>query len=277
MSLFICTSNQGKLAEFSNMLSAENKIIGIRDLKKIESIKQIEAIENSDYFFSNALIKILSALKYISDNFKIKEFNEIEKIIVDDSGLCVPALNFLPGVHSATYAGSPKDDTNNRKKLIYEIGNLGSTTDFQNEKRTPAFFVCFLIEIAIKDLKSNSIINYNIKDAKSLVNKNIIEFEEKCLHKVDFNSDGGFFTDKISIPTLIPQFISNFILNIHYGFCCGEVSNSEQNLIQGAGHGYDSLFYSVSKKDLSFASITMEEKNAKSHRAFAMKAMRGDF
>ena len=68
------------------------------------------------------------------------------------------------------------------------------------------------------------------------------------------------------------EFPSNIEINIYYGFCNGEVSSQEQNLISDAGHGYDSLFYSKLNNALSFASISMDEKNKQSHRAYAMNA-----
>ncbi|BBH51594.1 non-canonical purine NTP pyrophosphatase [Fluviispira sanaruensis] len=272
MSIFICTSNQGKLKEFSNLLNNNEDIIGLVELKKVENIQQIEAIENSDYFLSNALIKILSALKYIIDNKEISEFKAIHKILVDDSGLCVPELNYLPGVHSATYAGEPKNDENNRNKLIKELNELEKYFIFKNEKRLQAFFVCFLIELdltEIHDLKET----IKIIDAKSLVIKSVIEFERNCLEKVNLNIDGGSFSQSMPISSLLKGFNKEIHIKVHYGFCSGEISNLEQNKILGTGHGYDHMFYSLSNRDLSFASIPLEEKNKKSHRAFALNAM----
>jgi len=85
---------------------------------------------------------------------------------------------------------------------------------------------------------------------------------------------GGYYSFSFPFSFFYNQFPEHLNLNIHYGYCCGEVSSQEQNLIVGAGHGYDSQFYSLSNKDLSFASIPLEEKNKLSHRAFAMEAFK---
>ncbi|WP_186646307.1 non-canonical purine NTP pyrophosphatase [Fluviispira vulneris] len=272
MSIFICTSNQGKLREFSNLLNDNENIVGLAELKKVENIQQIEAIENSDYFLSNALIKILSALKYILDNHDISEFKAIKKILVDDSGLCVPELNYLPGVHSATYAGEPKSDEKNRKKLTEQLNKQEKYINFKNEKRLQAFFVCFLIELDLTGIIINKD-DFKIVDGKSLVNNRVIELERNYLDKVNLNIEGGSFSQNIPISSLLEGFNKEIYINIHYGFCSGEISNIEQNKILGTGHGYDHMFYSCENRELSFASIPLVEKNRKSHRAFALNAM----
>ena len=61
-------------------------------------------------------------------------------IVTDDSGLCVNALNGLPGVHSARYAGDHAPQQVTLNKLMNEM------KDVPKEKRT-AEFVCVLTAI----------------------------------------------------------------------------------------------------------------------------------
>jgi len=45
--------------------------------------------------------------------------------LADDSGLCVDALGGAPGVHSARFAGEPRSDARNNRKLLTELGENG--------------------------------------------------------------------------------------------------------------------------------------------------------
>lgn len=51
--------------------------------------------------------------------------------LADDSGLCVDAFGGAPGVLSARYAGEPKSDARNNRKLLVELG--------ENDRRTARF------------------------------------------------------------------------------------------------------------------------------------------
>ncbi|HYG94065.1 MAG TPA: non-canonical purine NTP pyrophosphatase, partial [Nocardioides sp.] len=55
--------------------------------------------------------------------------------IADDSGLCVDALNGMPGVLSARWSGQPKDDDRNNRLLLDQLH------DVPDERRT-AHFTC---------------------------------------------------------------------------------------------------------------------------------------
>ena len=46
--------------------------------------------------------------------------------LADDSGLCVDALGGAPGVQSARYAGEPRSDARNNRKLLDELGHAAN-------------------------------------------------------------------------------------------------------------------------------------------------------
>ncbi len=71
-------------------------------------------LERGDTFLENATEKSLFYSRMVSDIFTI----------ADDSGLTVEALEGKPGVHSARYAGQPKDDEKNIEKLLKELKNI---------------------------------------------------------------------------------------------------------------------------------------------------------
>lgn len=120
--IFLATNNKDKQKELTDILAPVNF-----QLKFPQDIATYqEPDENAETFIENALIKArygakISGLPTISD----------------DSGLCVPALNNEPGVHSARYAGG-KDSQANNQKLMREIKKIPT-----NQRQ--AFYCCVLV------------------------------------------------------------------------------------------------------------------------------------
>jgi XTP/dITP diphosphohydrolase len=56
--------------------------------------------------------------------------------LADDSGLCVAALGFEPGVHSARFAGEPKSDARNNALLLERLAGVTDRS---------AYFYCVLV------------------------------------------------------------------------------------------------------------------------------------
>jgi XTP/dITP diphosphohydrolase len=106
MELVFASSNQNKVAEIQKLIGNKFKLLSLKDINCTEEI-----IENGKTFHENALIKA----KYVFEKYRYNCFG-------DDSGLEVEALNNEPGVYSARYAGEPKNDANNTKKLLSELG-----------------------------------------------------------------------------------------------------------------------------------------------------------
>lgn len=88
-----------------------------------------EVAETGATFAANALIKARSAAEHTG-----------LPAIADDSGLCVDALNGMPGIHSARWCGHHGDDAANRELLL---GQLAETP----ASRRGAQFVCAAVVV----------------------------------------------------------------------------------------------------------------------------------
>lgn len=110
MDIIIATNNKNKVKEFKSLFNNPN--INIKALYEIGYNKEI--IEDGTSFKENALIKA----RQVS-----LDLNVIT--ISDDSGLEVKALNNAPGIYSARYSSTHKDEDNNA--LL--IKNLQGITD----------------------------------------------------------------------------------------------------------------------------------------------------
>ena len=105
MKLLIASNNQHKIDEIKQILG--NKFEQILSLSEAGIVCDPE--ENGKTFLDNALIKVRAVAK-LTDM----------PVLGDDTGLCVDALNGVPGVHSARFAGD-HDNAKNRAKLLYEL------------------------------------------------------------------------------------------------------------------------------------------------------------
>lgn len=98
--LVLASNNKHKIEEIQNILT-DYKILSLDDINFKEEIE-----ENGATFEENSLIKAR----------KVAEFSG-RMTIADDSGLCVELLNNAPGIFSARYSTSGKDEDNLQKVL----------------------------------------------------------------------------------------------------------------------------------------------------------------
>ncbi|MFO0356136.1 MAG: RdgB/HAM1 family non-canonical purine NTP pyrophosphatase [Sphingobacteriaceae bacterium] len=116
MNLLFASSNQNKIKEVQAMMPAGIQLYGLKDIAFTEDIAETEkTIEG------NAKLKSEFIFNYLKRN---PANIAIDAVFADDSGLEVGALNGAPGVYSARYAGEPKNDENNNKKLLAELKNI---------------------------------------------------------------------------------------------------------------------------------------------------------
>ncbi len=119
------TQNQHKIEEILAYLKFDH--IVIKTLNDYDSIPDVE--ETGETFEENALIKAMAYYDLVH-----------LPVFADDSGLRVDALNGMPGVYSARYAGEDVTYLDNNKKLLKELHNI------PDEQRTAEFVstICYL-------------------------------------------------------------------------------------------------------------------------------------
>jgi XTP/dITP diphosphohydrolase len=120
--LLLATRNAGKLAELQRMLVAAD-VAGVRVLGLSDVPEFPEEPETGATFAENALAKARDAAKATG-----------LAAVADDSGLAVDALNGMPGVLSARWAGRHGDDRANLELVLAQL------TDTPDERRGAAFF-----------------------------------------------------------------------------------------------------------------------------------------
>ncbi len=100
----IATGNKHKIEEIAAILKPLGyTVISADELGGLPD----DIAENADTFRENALIKARACAKHWN-----------KTVLADDSGLVVDALDGLPGVHSARYAGEGGNDGRNLDKLL---------------------------------------------------------------------------------------------------------------------------------------------------------------
>lgn len=125
--IFLASRNAKKLAEMERIIAEHlpgATVVGLDDVPAYD-----EPVEDEPTFEGNALLKARAG-------FAVTGL----PTVADDSGLCVDALNGMPGVLSARWSGPPlsspsgQDDRNN--ELL-----LAQLADVPDERRT-AHFTC---------------------------------------------------------------------------------------------------------------------------------------
>lgn len=116
--IVIASNNKGKINDFK-VIFPDFNVISISEI-----IEDFDVEETGDTFEANAKLKSEAAAKALN-----------KRVIADDSGLEVFTLNGEPGVYSARYAGTAKDDDANIEKVLSKLG--GSTN-------RSAQFVCVI-------------------------------------------------------------------------------------------------------------------------------------
>ena len=122
MRVFLASRNAKKLEEMQRILrqhAPDIEVIGLDDVPAYD-----EPVEDQPTFEGNALLKARAGLAATG-----------LPTLADDSGLCVDALNGMPGVLSARWAGPPKEDHRNNELLLAQLADVP-------DERRGAHFAC---------------------------------------------------------------------------------------------------------------------------------------
>jgi len=130
-SLLLATHNRKKLAELSRILAPlvpGIEVLCLDDLSARRLTPYDEPSETEPTFCGNARLKARTAVAHTGI-----------PSVADDSGLCVDALNGMPGVLSARWAGRPTDDRRNVALLLDQL------SDVPDERRNATFVTCMVL------------------------------------------------------------------------------------------------------------------------------------
>ncbi len=124
MRLFVASRNAGKIAEMQRILAAhlpDADVVGLDDVAPYD-----EPVEDQPTFEGNALLKARAGVAATG-----------LPSLADDSGICVDALNGMPGVLSARWSGRPKSDERNNQLLLDQLADVP-------DDRRGAHFTCVI-------------------------------------------------------------------------------------------------------------------------------------
>ena len=127
MRLFLASRNAGKLEEMQRILAEHAPGIEVVGLDAVTPYD--EPVEDRPTFEGNALLKARAGLAATG-----------LPSVADDSGICVDALNGMPGVLSARWSGPPLADKRGADARNNQL-LLAQLSDVPDERRT-AHFAC---------------------------------------------------------------------------------------------------------------------------------------
>jgi XTP/dITP diphosphohydrolase len=109
--ILLASRNAKKLGEMQRILEAalpDVEVLGLDDV-----VEYAEPVEDRPDFAGNALVKAWAGFRATG-----------LPTLADDSGLCVDALNAMPGVLSARWSGQPRSDDRNNALLLDQLADV---------------------------------------------------------------------------------------------------------------------------------------------------------
>ena len=109
--VFLASRNVGKIEEMRRLLRVYLRDVVVLGLDEVPEYD--EPVEDQPTFEGNALLKARAGVAATG-----------LPSVADDSGLCVDALNQMPGVLSARWSGRPKSDERNNQLLLDQLADV---------------------------------------------------------------------------------------------------------------------------------------------------------
>lgn len=122
MRIFLASANAKKILEMQRILAEHVPDIEVLGIEDVDGY--VEPVEDEPTFEGNALLKARAGVAATG-----------LPSVADDSGLCVGALNGMPGVLSARWSGPPKSDDRNNALLLDQLQDVP-------DERRGAHFAC---------------------------------------------------------------------------------------------------------------------------------------
>jgi XTP/dITP diphosphohydrolase len=107
MTLVFASHNEHKIREIKSLLGKSFTLFSLNDINIVEDIPEEEPLIEGN---------ALSKARFVYNATGMDVF-------ADDTGLEISALNGLPGVHSARFAGQNKDSSANIEKVLSILGD----------------------------------------------------------------------------------------------------------------------------------------------------------
>ncbi|KGO87678.1 non-canonical purine NTP diphosphatase [Flavobacterium suncheonense] len=105
LQLVFASNNKNKIREIQQLVPSDVRILSLEDIGC-----DVDIPETAETIEGNAILKA----NYVTEHYGYACF-------ADDSGLEIDALNGEPGVYSARYAGSQRNDDDNMNKVLEKL------------------------------------------------------------------------------------------------------------------------------------------------------------
>lgn len=164
--VFLASRNAKKLGEMQRILGPQ--LPGLEVLGLDDVVEYAEPVEDQQDFEGNALVKARAGHRATG-----------LPTLADDSGLCVDALNGMPGVLSARWSGQPRSDDRNNALLLDQLADVP-------DERRRAEFRCAVAFVH--------------RNAEGEVVEHVVEGVMRGRIIRELRGEGGFGYDVVFVP-----------------------------------------------------------------------------